>query len=288
MGWVFQQPSLTALEVAWRWLLGSPLLMLIWVEAQKILADLPPESTGLDALNFQNPWMTAVKLTAAWEMYRPHMASVLAWLAPAAAAAWVIASALGRNLVLKRMEPRLAFRPLAMIVLQAARLALLVLTCWCWYRSVAWAAATHIGNGPEPELVGYTVWVILFTLGYFTAWALVSWPVTIAPMLLLLEERSLASALGESLRLGKAFIGKLIEINLMMGIVKLALLVLAMVFSAVLVPFSEQIGANTLHMEWIVVSLVYFVASDYFQVVRLKGFIEIWRVFRGKARPSNP
>jgi hypothetical protein len=220
-------------------------------------------------------------------MYRPHVAHVLAWLAPSAAAAWIVVSGLGSNLVLKRMEPRLAFRPLAMIVLQAARLVLLVLMCWCWYRSVAWAAATHIGNGPEPELVGYTVWVIVFTLGYFTAWALVSWPVAIAPMLCLLEERSLVSALAESFRLGKAFIGKLIEINLVMGIVKLALLVLAMVFSAVLIPFSEQIGASTLHAEWIVVSLFYFVASDYFQVVRLKGFVEFWRAFREPAPLSQ-
>jgi hypothetical protein len=267
--------------VAWRWLLGAPLVIVCWVQAQKILADLPPETTGLDSLDFQNPWMSAVKIAAAWDMYRPHVASVLAWLAPAAAAAWVIVSGLGRNLILKRMAPRLAFRPLAMIVLQAARLALLLLTCWCWYQSIAWAAATHIGTGPEPELVGYTVWVIVFTLGYFAAWALASWPVTMAPMLLLLEERSMVSSLHESMRLRKDFIGKLVEINLVMGIVKIALLVLAMVFSAVLIPFSEQLGASTLHIEWVVVSLFYFVANDYFQVVRLKGFIEFWRVFRG-------
>ena len=45
--------------------------------------------------------------------------------------------------------------------------------------------------------------------------------------------------------------------------------------------FAEQVGAGTLHIEWFVVSIFYFVASDYFQVVRLKGFIEFWRSFRG-------
>jgi hypothetical protein len=65
-----------------------------------------------------------------------------------------------------------------------------------------------------------------------------------------------------------------------MGIVKLALLVLAMVFSSVLIPFADQIGAGTLHIEWLIVSVFYFVASDYFHVVRLKGFIEFWRIFR--------
>ena len=99
-------------------------------------------------------------------------------------------------------------------------------------------------------------------------------------MLVLLEKRSALSALGQSLRLGKPFSSKLVEINLVMGIVKLALLVLAMVFSSVLIPFAEQVGAGTLHVEWIIVSIFYFVASDYFQVVRLKGFVEFWHTYR--------
>ena len=127
------------------------------------------------------------------------------------------------------------------------------------------------------------MWAIFLTLGFFTLWALISWVVAIAPMILLLEGCSTAAALARSVRLGKGFTGKLVEVNLVMGIVKLALLVLAMVFSSVLIPFADQIGAGTLYIEWFVVSVFYFVASDYFHVVRLKGFIEFWRIFRGDA-----
>jgi hypothetical protein len=281
MGWVFARPSLTALEVAWRWIFGAPILLFCWIQAQRILAQLPPESTGLDKVNLQDPWVSAVRLADAWDLYRPHVVHVLVWLGPLAAVAWVVVSALGRNLVMKRLEPGLPFRPASMIALQAAWLAALVSTCWAWFRSIGWAADQHIGNGAEPDLVGYTVWVIVFTLGFFTLWALISWAVAIAPMLVLLENRPAFSALRESLRLGKPFSSKLVEINLVMGIVKLALLVLAMVFSSVLIPFAEQVGAGTLHVEWIIVSIFYFVASDYFQVVRLKGFIEFWHTFRG-------
>ena len=230
MGWVFVRPSLTALEVAWRWVFGAPLLAVCWVQAQKILTALPPESTGLDKLDIQNPWVSAVRFADAWDLYLPHVAAVVAWLAPVAALAWVVISALGRNLVMKRLEPRVPFRPGAMIMLQAAWLALLALTCWAWYQSIGWAAATHIGNGAEPDLVGYTVWAIFFTLGFFTLWALVSWAVTIAPMLVLLEDRSALSALRQAIKLGKPFTSKLVEINLVMGIVKLALLVLRWCF----------------------------------------------------------
>ena len=281
MGWVFTRPSLTALEVAWRWIFGAPLLAVCWIQAQHILTALRPETTGLNSLDLTNPWISSIKLAAAWDVYRPHIVAVLQWLAPIAAAAWIVLSALGRNLVIRRMEPGVAFRPFALIALQAAWLVLLALTSWAWFRSVGWAAATHIGTGEEPDLVGYTIWVIFLSLGFFTLWALVSWVVTIAPMLVLLEGCSPAAALAHSLNFGKPFTSKLVEINLVMGIVKLALLVLAMVFSSVLIPFSQEIGAGALHLEWIVVSLFYFIASDYFQVVRLKGFIEFWRMFRG-------
>jgi len=287
MGWVFARPSLTALEVAWRWLIGVPLLLVCWDQARKILAVLPPDATGLDKLNLQDPWVSSVRLVDAWDLYRPYVVHVLAWLAPTAAVAWVIVSGLGRNLVLKRLEPRVPFRPAAMIGLQAAWLVVLGLTCWAWYRSISWAAVTHIGTGAEPDLVGYTMWAIFLTLGFFTLWALVNWPVTIAPMLVLLENRSAFSALGEAFRLNRTFASKLVEINLVMGIVKLALLVLAMVFSSVLIPFSDEIGAGALHLEWVIVSLFYFFASDYFHVVRLKGFVEFWRTFRGTAKLSS-
>ena len=282
MGWVFARPSLTLLEVAWRWLFGAPLLYVCWVQAQKIFIDLPPDNTGLTSLDPGNPWLSVVKLAAAWDMYRPHVAAVLIWLAPIAAVAWIVLSALGRNLVLKRMEPRVRVRPVAMIGLQTAWLGLLALTIWAWYRSIGWAAAAHIGNGAEPDLVGYAMWAIFLSIGFFVLWGLMSWVVMIAPMLVLFEDCSVLSALGRSFRLGKPFTSKLVEINLVMGVVTLALLVMAMVFSSVLIPFADQVGASALHLEWLVVAVFYFVASGYFQVVRLKGFVEFWQVFRGQ------
>jgi hypothetical protein len=286
MSWVFSRPSLTLLEVAWRWLFGIPMLAACWSAAQRILAALPPESAGVTNINFQNPWIAAVKLADAWGLYRPHLVAALPMLAAPAAIAWVVVSGLGRNLVLRRMDRSLPFRPLALIALQAAWLAMLIALCWGWFRSIGWAASTHIGASAEPDLVGYFIWAIFLSLGFFTLWALVSWVVSIAPLLVLLENRSPLDALIASLKLGKAFTGKLVEINLVMGIVKLMLIVLAMVFSSVLLPFSDEVGAGALHLDWVAVSVAYFVASDYFQVVRLKGFLEFWEIFRNQ-RPAN-
>jgi hypothetical protein len=285
MGWVFARPSLTLLEVAWRWVFGIPFLAICWSEAQKILAALPLDATGLNSIDGQNPWVAAAQLAHGWALYRPHIAGVLEWLGPAGALGWVVVSGLGRSAVLKRMDGVISFRPvglriLEMMALQALFLLGLLGVFWGWYCAVAWAAATHIAAGGEPDLIGFSFWAIFLSLGFYTLWALVSWALQIAPLLMLLEKRSALVALWESVRLGKTFSGKLVEINLVMGIVKLALLVLAMVLSAAPLPFSDQLGTDALHGIAAVALAFYFVASDYFQVVRLKGFVEFWRMFR--------
>lgn len=281
MGWVFQRPALTLIEVGWRWLFGVPLLVVCWMQFQKILAALPPESAGFSTLDSQNPWVASVQLGNIWALYQPHVGAVLRWLLPVAALGWVIVSGIGRNLLLKRMEPSLPFRPVRMIALQAAWLAFFLFACWGWLRSMQWVAATHITIAAEPDLVGFSMWAIFLSLAFFTAWALTSWASSIAPLVMLLENCSAVQALARSLRLGKLMTTKLIEINLVMGIVSLALIVLAMVLSAAPLPFSDQLGADTLHWISAIAVIFYLVASDYFQVVRLKGFIEFWKMFRG-------
>jgi hypothetical protein len=289
MGWVFERPLLILIEVAWRWAFGVPFLAVCWFQARRILAELPLETSGVTGIDPQNPWVAAVQLANAWALYQPPVVAMLRWLLPVAALAWVVVSALGRGLVLKRMEPDLRLRLAEMIALQAAWLVLLALICWGWFRSIEWVAATHMAASGEPDLVGYSIWTIFLSLGFFTAWALVSWPLTIAPLLMLLEDCSAVSSLGRSLKLGRAFTGKLVEANLVMGIVKLALIVLAMVLSAAPLPFSDQLGPDAMHGIYALATLFYLVASDYFQVVRLKGFVEFWKMFRGQpaGRPAS-
>jgi len=281
MGEVFRRPSLVAMEIAWRWLIGIPFLLICWRQGQQILAAFPLESSGASTLDPQNPWVAAVQLTNIAAFYEPHVLAVLRWLLPVAALAWAIVSGLGRNLLLMRMEPRAHFRPIAMIVLQAAWLALLGFTLWGWLRCMQWAAATHITAGAEPDLVGYFIWTILLALCFFVAFALTSWVLTITPILVLLERHSALSGFGQALRVGRGLTSKLAEINLVLGIVKLALLVVAMVFSAAPLPFSDELGPGAMHLVAAASGVFFLIANDFFQVVRLKAFVEFWRIFRG-------
>ena len=75
---------------------------------------------------------------------------------------------------------------------------------------------------------------------------------------MLLEDCTLAQALKRSLRLGKPFTGKLVEINLVMGIVKLALVVLAMVLlGAAPLPFSDELGSGAMHVVWVLLPCIF-------------------------------
>jgi hypothetical protein len=283
MGDVFRRPSLVAIEVAWRWLFGIPFLLVCWQQMQQILAAFPVGSSAFASLDTQNPWVAAAQISSGISYYAPPVHAALHWLLPSAAIIWIVVSGLGRGFLFKRMDSRMRFRPFTMMVTQGAWLGLFAFAVWGWLRSMQWIAATHINVAGEPDLVGYFIWVIFFSLGFFTAFALSSWPLSIAPLLVLCENRSVASALRESLRPGKPFAGKLIEINLVLGIAKLALIVVAMVFSAAPLPFSDELGESAMHIVTAASVIFYFVANDFFQVVRIKAFLEFWKVFRAPA-----
>ena len=280
MGWVMKRPVLSLIEIGWRWLFGIPFLWICWTKWQEILVALPPDSVGYNRVDTMNPWIAVVQLGEIWDKYQPHVWAVFVWLAPIAAILWAVVSGMGRAKLWRRIEPGVRHRPALLVVLQAAMLALLMLTFRLWLACIHWIAATHIAANGEADLVGYSIWAIFVSLGLFTVWALVSWPVTIAPVLALMEDRGSLDALRESFRLGRIFTGKLIEINLVMGIVKIMIIVLAMVFAAAPLPFSDQLGSQALQVISLGSIVFYLVANDYFQVVRLKSFVEFWRTYR--------
>jgi hypothetical protein len=290
MGFCWRHGSLTALEVGWRWLFGIPFLLLVHGQVREILQRIPPDSAGLNHLSFQNPWLSTSLLAEAAALYQPEAARVLRWLAPCGIVAWAIVSGLGRTLVMGRMSRleelpaapwrRFLARVPAVMVLQAIWMGAQDAFFYAWFRGVDWAAANHLNSATDPDLLGYLLWLIFFSLGLFTAWALTSWTLAAAPIVLLDEGCSVAQAIGRSFRLGRALSSKLLEVNLVLAIVRIALIVLAMVFSAAPLPFADEFGPGGLNGLYAAIAILYLIGNDYFQVVRLKAFRELLRHFR--------
>ena len=180
---------------------------------------------------------------------------------------------------MRALAPGSRLRPISLALLQLLRVLALAITVLVWFAMVRWAAVrnvTSVPQGMEPNMVAFAAWLICLSLGSFIVWALWSWVLSIAAVLMMAADLSLPSALAASVRLGPLTM-QLVEVNLVLGIVKLALIVLAMVFSAVPLPFEAQMSGNALHLWWAAVGVLYLAASDFFQVARLAAFLEFWQ-----------
>ena len=269
----WRRPSLLGRELLWRWSFGLPAAAILYSQAARIVNRTPLKLNGL---SLSDPELAGQQLMAAVAALEPQVTQTALWLGPLLAVAWAAGSGLGRSAVLRRLDSELRPAPLTLIWLQLLRIASLAAVCLGWYSAIRWAAETTLTSDP-PNLVGYSAWVICLTLGIFVLWALLSWIFSIAPLLAALENLGVRRSLAHSLRLG-ALTGKLVEVNLVLGIVRLALIVLAMVFSAIPLPFTPDMTGIPLYLWWAAVTLLYLVASDFFQVARLAAFVQFWQV----------
>jgi len=286
----WKRPALLGLELLWRWGFGIPAAAVLAWEAYRILSSVSLAGTGIAHFSLIDSITAAQILSATADVLLPPVREVARWLLPVLAIAWALASGFGRSLVLRRYDPSLRFAPGVMVGLQLLRILVLGASFFLWFVGLHWAARNSL-SGLAPNLVLYFVQAIALSFGIFFFWALVSWVFSIAPLLALLEGTGMIESLRNALRFGQGSLrglrSKLVEINLILGVVKAALIVLAMVSCATPVPFKEEINGISLYAWWALVSLLYFVASDFFQVARIIGYTEIWRA-ANRAEPVTP
>lgn len=287
MSWCWRHPSLTAIEVLWRWVFGAGALWLVGKYALRILSAVTGGTNdvarlGLDQLTVTDPMGSVAKLAGAVEVLLPMVLAVARWMAPLLLAVWIVISSIGRSAVLRRADVSLKARPMTLMALQLVRVLALGGSFGIWFLLMVWAGSTAIteplGRGGEPNLVMYFALVIVGTLTLFTLWAVVSWVLAIAPLLAMLRDVGVLESLRAGFRLGELKM-KLVEVNLVMGIVKIALMVLALVFSACPLPFESVMTQEFLTWWWVGVGLFYLVASDFFHVTRLVAYLQLWRAF---------
>ena len=292
----WRRPTLIGIEVGWRWLVGIPALALIYTQVHRALlaatqGTLDPARLGLDKALLNDPvgalagdpLGAAGKFSGAISILHPYLAHFAVWLVPLLLAAWIVVSSFGRTLVLRRAEPAMHARPATLMGLQAIRAAALLLVFGLWYKGIAAAGAADVvapvALHQEPNLILFCASVIVLSIGLFTAWAFAGWFFTVAPLLAMLRNLGPAGSLRGAFRLGPLR-GKLVEINLVLGVVKIALIVLAMVFSATPLPFESFTTPGFLAIWWAGVGVLYLLWSDFFHVARLIGYLALWRTYQ--------
>ncbi|MDE1177227.1 MAG: hypothetical protein PW789_11585 [Edaphobacter sp.] len=278
----WKRPLLTLYEVLWRWIYGIPALWLLWRVGSRIVASVPLDIHGLEAMTVTQPMKAAQTLAQAMDVLLPPVMAEAKWLGPLLLVTWSVWSALGRTVVLRKIDPSLKARPFTLMVLQAIRVVALLASFGVWFACLQGAARVTVTNplarGGDPNLVGYFALTIIATIGLFTLWAIVSWGFSVAPLLAMLRDEGPGAALAGAFRLGKLK-SKLVEINLVMGIVKIALIVLALVFSSTPLPFESITTPEFLGIWWAADGVLYLAASDFFHVARLLGYLRLWKAY---------
>jgi hypothetical protein len=281
---VWHRPSLTLREVLWRWLIGAPLLAFAASKTLAALSAVPLDTNALQSMTVFQPVAAFATMHSAAAALTPALRPLALWLLPLSLL-WIIVASLGRTWVLRHLDPGLHARPLTLLALDALRAALLTAAWSLWAAGVLWAAHLAITgpahSGQEPSLVLFCAIVICGTLGLYVAWGALSWVLQLAPLLAMLRGLGPAASLRETLR-SAPLRAKLIETNLVMNIVRIALIVLAMVFSACPLPFTSVETPTFLACWWCAVGLLYLLALDYFHVVRAAVYLALWRACNGR------
>lgn len=288
-GRVWRRPGLLAIELLWRWSVGIPLIWLAWRAASRALAGSLGSLSSLGNIDLLlRPAEAFAAISRELEILLPPLQPSLHWFVPLAIVLWTMASSLGRTCIWRRLDATL--RPqyaLAASLGLVRSLALLgTLAAWLW--GTATAAEVAISRpaaaGEEPNLVLFTALAVGLTLLLFLLWAVTSWVLDAAPLFAMDTRANKPGERGPGFAwsLGRAFHAralrsKLIETNLVLGIVKVALLVLAMVFSASPLPFVSEETPAFLRTWWTFVGALFLVSLDLFHVVRRAAYLHLFR-----------
>ncbi len=266
MASVWRRPALVALELAWRWIFGIILLRLLWTRNPDLHDKL------FDASWWSQLGDHLLHHTAVLDTNTGGPLSLLALLI-----IWAALSALSRDSILRKLDPRLQQRNATVVVLAILRVLAFSAVLAIWVAAFASTSSSIVQQSDPNYVLGFGL-MVTCTLLLFMLWSVVSWIFPIATVLAMSRNLSLAASLRAAARSGPLR-GKLIEINLVMGIVKVALIVLAMVFSATPLPFQSYTTDGFLHSWWIGIAILYLLASDYFHVVRLASTVALCRAY---------
>ena len=278
---VWRRPSLTAIEVAWRWIVCIPLLYAAFVALRSLDAGMHMMSSWFRTMTVFRPVEAMEGLHQIGVALWPSIEPVAKWFVPVFALVWVLVAAVGRTLWMRRFDPALKTRMPIYALLTLLKLSKLAATLgtWlgCWVLALRVAVTAPAARHEDPNLVLLAAMMIGLTLLLFVARSVTSWIVQLAILIAMTRNMSVRKSIVMAIRAPKKLRSELIETNLVMGIVKVALLVLALVFSACPLPFSSVETQEFLTCWWIGVGVWWLLMSDYFHVVREVAMLRLLR-----------
>lgn len=271
---------MTGLELLWRWTFGVLALGSVWIFAHDAVMAWAQKAGDIGPLLLRGQ----VVARGTTDVFRNL------WPLVAALVVWSVFAGAGRGWVLRRWDRSLQARRGTMVLLALLRAFLYAGLVIGWFSLLVAIAGrevwTPLNHGLEPAYVPGFAMAVATTLLIFVLWAATNWVLRIAPVLAMDRGLGPVASLRAAVRLGPLR-AKLIEINLVMGIVKVALIVFAMVFSSCPLPFESVESQTFLMWWWTGVGVLYLIASDYFHVVRSAAYEALYQTHRMPSRDAG-
>ncbi len=177
MSAVWKRPSLTALEILWRWAFGVITAAGVWIFAH--------DTVMLWVMKFRD----VAAILARGQLVGRGTTDVhtYQWVLVTMIAAWAVFAGLGRGAVLRRWDRSLTAQRVTMILLAMLRAfvyaGVVVLWCTVLVKIAQRAIWTPLSSGAEPAYVPAFAMAVITTIVLFVFWAAVSWALRIAPVL---------------------------------------------------------------------------------------------------------
>src|SRR6266850_6578976 len=130
-----RNPSIAAIEIAWRWSFGLIATILLLLGTRAFLAGLRVSEGDEQALHGQDPMMIAAALMHILQQagVMERLFAITAAVAIPSAIVWIAAATLGRAATLKRLLPASHVTAGVIFGLTIARAALLLVAVLAWY-----------------------------------------------------------------------------------------------------------------------------------------------------------
>ena len=276
-GWraITRTPLLILCEISWRWTFGIALWAVLAYIAFSSLGQVQMTDTEIRLLRGLDPRASAYVLLRVMNAIVPVVLRVFAYTLPALVMLWIAAATFGRVATLRALLGRQCgkVRWPALVGVNVLRVALLFAAILAFVGSSILVGRMFRG---EPEYLGVA---ILLSLGVnlliVSAWSLLNWFLTLAPIFILRDEAGAFAAFGASVDLFRDRSGPYIGAAMGLGLVRLALITVASVLSVIPLGMIGTSSMMAVIVAGVTLALVYYALTDAVQIWRIAAYVSL-------------
>ncbi|MBA3915996.1 MAG: hypothetical protein H0X25_19530 [Acidobacteriales bacterium] len=276
---IVRQPAAGFTEILWRWASGLFGLSLLAFLAVEYVKSLPLNSVDLLMLRSGQWWLIARALSHILGGSAPRLVSAAGIVLLACTVVWIVLASVGRAASLKmllrdspasdradgKLRPLLGLNLLRAIALYAAVLSKVGVL-------IVAARVASPTPGSVNAVFSLALWLALLI---FFFWYLINWFLSLAPIFVVRDGRSMSAALGDAASFCTRHLGPVLAVTSLFSLFHLALWMGASVLSLVPAAFLGTLPVAVIVGWLFLLTLMYFAVVDYLYVARLAAYLAI-------------